>query len=250
VDAASHSKPGWRNLYISGATAALLAAVLFRRNWSAEVFLLREFGVITVGPAVAPVRAAGWFELLGTHPILGLVMLDFLDVVNYALVGVLLLALYGALRRLNRGAMLAALAAGLVGVGLSFASNQAFGMLTLSTQHAAAATAAERALFQAAGEALLAQSNPATAQMSQGVASSFFLVTSASLIASVVMLRSDHFGGATAWVGIVAHAILLGRFVTIPLPLAYSAIPPSLAAPLLIVWNVMVAIRLIRLARA
>jgi hypothetical protein len=145
--------------------------------------------------------------------------------------------------------MLGALATGLTGVALCFASNHAFGMLTLSGQYAGTTTEAERSLYLAAGEALLALSNPGTAQMSFGVASSFLLVTVASLTASLVMLHSGAFSGATAWVGIVAHVILLGRFVTIPLDPAYSAIPPSLSAPLLIAWNVMIAIRLIRLVR-
>lgn len=249
MDLGKRARAGHRGLYIAGAAAALLAAVVFRRNWSAEVHLLREFGLLTAGPAQAPGRASAWYALLQSRPILGLVMLDFVDVINYALVGLVLLALHAALRRVSRPAMTTALAVGLVGVAVSFGANHALDILTLSSKHAAATTAADRTAFLIAGEALLALDNPGTPAMSSAVAIAFFLVTVASLIASVAMLRSTVFARSTAWVGIVAHLILLGRFLAIPLPPAYAAIPPSLSAPLLIAWNIMIAKRLIRLAR-
>ena len=53
------------------------------------------------------------------------------------------LALYGALRHVNRGVMVMAMACTLIGVGVYLASNQAFAMLSLSRQHAAAVTEAQ-----------------------------------------------------------------------------------------------------------
>ena len=47
----------------------------------------------------------------------------------------MLLALYGALQRANKGAMLLALTSGLSGTVIYLVTNQAFGMLALSTSY-------------------------------------------------------------------------------------------------------------------
>jgi hypothetical protein len=87
-------------------------------------------------------------------------LLNVFDMVNYALVGLMFLALYGALRRANQSAMVVATASGLVGIAVTFASNQAFSMLSLSNQYAAATTEGQRSMLLAAGEGLLAINNP------------------------------------------------------------------------------------------
>lgn len=108
--------------YRIGAVAALLAALLFRRNFGAEVSL---FG----GVEAIPTTAAGWYALLQTNPFVGLSFLAVFDLVNYALVGVILLALGAALWQANKSMAAIALASGLVGVTLNLASNIPMTML-------------------------------------------------------------------------------------------------------------------------
>jgi hypothetical protein len=69
-----------------GGAAALIAAVIFRRNLDAEFMLLRGNGVITMGPAAPPSTVIGWFTLLQNNTLLRLTLLNLFDIVNYALV--------------------------------------------------------------------------------------------------------------------------------------------------------------------
>jgi hypothetical protein len=230
----------WKTLYVIAGVAALLAVVIFRRHFGAEIGLLMDMNIISMEP---PVSAFDWFTLLQANPFLGLLMLDLFDIVNYLLVTLIFLALYGALRRANKIAMTVATAFALVGVAVYLASNQAFAMLVLSDQYAAASTDAIQAQFLAAGEALLATHNPA------GVNLGLFLVALAGLIASVVMLHSRVFSKATAILGIVANSLVLTFYVALPLAPEISPLFPAASAPFRLLWYVLIALRLFRLSR-
>jgi len=202
--------------------------------------LLMDMGIIDIEP---PRSAFDWFTLLQDNQFLGLILLDLFDLVNYVLVGLIFLALYGALRRANKVAMPVAMACELVGVAVYLASNQAFAMLALSDQYAAASTDAVRAKFLAAGEALLAIHNPA------GIHLSLLLVALAGLIVSVVMLRSRVFGRATATLGVVANSLVLTYFVALPLAPAIAFLFPAASAPFRLLWYILIAWRLFQLGR-
>ncbi len=120
------------------------------------------------------------------------------------------LALYVALQRVDRGLALIALTLALLGIAVFFATNNPFSMLSLSNQHAAAATDAERTYLLAAGQAILANTNQrAVGGFNMGL----FLVSVAGLILSTVMLRSNAFGRPTAVVGILANALSLADYL-------------------------------------
>ena len=137
----------WKGLFRVGGIAALMAGLVFRRNLGAELTLLKESGLITAGPTTPPATVLAWFMLLQSDPLVGLTWLNVFDLVNYALVGVMFLALFAALRRVNRSAMASATALGLIGIAIYFASNQALALLSLSDQYAAATTAAQRSML-------------------------------------------------------------------------------------------------------
>lgn len=241
----------WQVVYKIGAAAALLAVLFFRRNFGTELITFQGFGIIDV-PATHPNIASGFITLLQGDPLLGLALLDLVDLINYALVGLIFLALYGTLRRSNSSAMAFATSFGLVGIAVYFASNQAFSMLSLSHQYATATTDAQRSLLLAAGEALLAIHNPGSIRQGTGIYTSLFLVLLAGLIISIVMLRSDVFGKATAWAGILANSFGLGHFIAMlvaPATPEILAIPSVISAPFRIAWYVLIALRLIRLGR-
>ena len=195
----------WKGLYRVGGVAILIAVVVFRRNFGAEMMGFRGFGIFDV-PATAPSSAIAWFALLQNHRFVGLALLDGVDIVNYALVGLMFLALYGALKRTDTGAVTVATAFGLAGMAVYFASNQALAMLSLSDQHAAAATETQKSIFVAAGQALLANTNQRTVG---GFNVGLFLVSIAGWIVSASMLRSKSFSRSTAYVGIAANVLSL-----------------------------------------
>jgi hypothetical protein len=183
-----------------------------------------------------PNTVLGYFTLFHKNGILGLLSLDLLYIVDNALVIPLYLALYAALRKDSPSFMAIALAFGLVGIATYFASNAAFEMLSLSSQYAAATTTVQRVQFLAAGQAMLA--------IYQGTAFNVYYILGAiaTLIISMVMLRSSNFGKVTAYAGIAAGALMLipSTAGTIGLYFAFCSLVPTA------IWLILIARRLFR----
>jgi len=236
----------WKWLCRLGGIAALLAVFVFRRNLGAELMGFRGFGLFTV-PEVMPVRAGDWYALLQSNTFVGLALFEVFDLVEYALLGLIFLALCVSLWRANRSVTLVATACGLVGITVYVASNQALAMFSLSESYAAATTDAQRATFLAAGEALLATNNPGTLHQGAGIYASLLLVLVAGLLMSAVMLRSGIFSKGTAVTGILANGFGLGYFIVLALAPTMLALPFVLSAPFRMVWYLLIAIRLFRL---
>ena len=233
----------YRGLYKAGAAAALLAALVFRRNLDAEWMLLRGNGMINAGSSTPPTNVIDWFTLLQNNKLLGLTLLNLFDLVNYALVGLLFLALLAALRRASQPWIVLAAALGFVGVIEYFTTNQAFTMLTLSNQYAAAPTEAQRAILLAAGQAILAIHGNAI-YLGSGIYLSFLLVSVAGLIISTVMLRSSIFSKGIAYIGILANGFGLGYYIVLPFAPGLVFIPLCISAIFLLLWYLRVGCRL------
>jgi hypothetical protein len=245
VSRAGPSDAGWVSLYRAGGVAALVAGILFRRNLAAEIGLFVQHE--------PPVTAGDWFNLLQSNRLLGLAYLNVFDLVNYALVALIFLALYAALRRASKSYMAIAALLGFLGIAVYFASNPALSMLSLSEQYTAATTGAQRTTLRGAGEALLALgrftapgSHPGT-----GGYVSLLLVAMAGTIASVVMLRADLFHRATAYVGILAGALDIAYCLAFAfVPNADSELLALLFIPaaglLWMLWHIMVGWKLLR----
>ncbi|MGA2240257.1 MAG: hypothetical protein ABSG74_13705 [Candidatus Bathyarchaeia archaeon] len=215
----------WKSLYRVGGTAALIMAV----------FIPIQIIILVAWPL--PSTVIGWFTLFQNNRLLGLLDMDLLLIVDQVLVALVLLALYIALRRASQSWMAIALMAGLLGIAAYFASAAAFEMLSLSDQYAAATTDAQRSLFLAAGQAMLATY--------QGTAFDvgYVLEGVALLIVAVVMLRSTFFSKRTAYVG-----ILMGVMSLVPPTAGTIGLLFSLGslAPLEI-WDILIARRLFQL---
>lgn len=240
----------WKNLYKIGGVAALLATFVFRRNLAAELALLASLGVIR-GVPVQPLNSAvDWLNLFQENRLVGLTLMNSFDLVEYALLGLVILALYGALRQAHRSAMLVATACGLMGITVYFASNQAFAMLALSQRYAAATSDWQRSTYLAAGEALLAINSPDSLYQGTGTYVSLFLVLLAGLIVSIVMWKSAVFSRPTALVGMLANGIGLCYFITLILVPAIYWIPHPISAPFRVIWYFLIALRLFRLGKA
>ena len=107
-----------------------------------------------------------------------------------------------------------------------------------------------RAIFQAAGEALLAMDGSGAVYSGLGYLASLFFALLGGLIISVVMLRSSRFSSATGIVGIIANGLGLLIFPTMILAPTILWLPPSLSAPFRLAWYVLIAYHLIKLANS
>jgi len=217
----------WKSLYRVGATAAVIMVVVF--------FPIQ---IIAFAMAPLPTTTIGWFTLLQNNRLLGLLDLDILYVADQALLIPIFLALYVALRRANKAYMALATILGIIGTTVYLATNNAFSMLYLSDQYAAATTDAQRSLFLAAGEAILA--------VSQGTGWYLFNILGAvaPLIVSAVMLRSNIFSKITAYLGILGNALGLAFFVP-----AVGIFFLLISAFVLQIWLILIARRLYQLSK-
>jgi hypothetical protein len=166
----------------------------------------------------------------------GLMSLDFLYLLANVFAIPFFLVLYVTLKEVDGSWALVALTLGLIGLVCLVPSRPIPEMFILSDQHAAASTDAERAIYQAAGEATLA--------LFHGMAyhAHYVLGSASLLISSFLMLRSDTFSMATAWVGIVTNIVVFGFYV--PQVGVYISLLSVLGY---LIWYIMIAPGLIQL---
>ena len=224
----SHAKPDtdWKPLYRAGGIAALITAVL----------IPLQIIVFIVWPPPLEGTASEWFTLFQENWLRGLLSLDLLLIVDYVLLVPIVLTLYVALRRASESLMAVATALYFVAIAAYFASNTAFEMLSLSDQYAAATTDTQRAMYLAAGQAMLATFEGTAFQVS------YVLASVAGIIIGAVMLRSEIFSRLAAYALILGDVIGLGLYIpTIGIVLSVISVP------VLWVWYVLIARRLIQL---
>ena len=186
----------WRRIYQLGAVAAI-GAVL--------VGVLEIVITFLPGGNVPLETVQEWFQFFQQNWFLGLRNLGLLNIFLDVLAVLIFFALY-AVHRQNRCHPYAALVVIIffLGVGVFLATNRAFPMLALSNQYAAAASDAQRATLEAAGQAMLSVGQSHT----PGTFLGFFLMEFAGMAISLVMLRSGIFSKATAYTGILGFGLL------------------------------------------
>jgi len=227
----------WKSLYKFGGAAALIVAALF------------PIQIIVMIAYPLPSTVIGYFTLFQSNRLIGLIDLYLLEIPAYILFVPMFLALYAALRRTNESCMALATTLAIIGIAVFLATNNPFSMLSLSDQYAAATTDAQRSLFLAAGQAMLANTNQRAVE---GFNMGLLLVSVAGLIVSAVMLRSNIFSKVTAYVGILANALSLAeyfRLVFVPeavLLLLFLALASCL---FLLIWYILIARRLFQIGR-
>ncbi|MFC1619715.1 hypothetical protein ACFL45_07195 [Candidatus Neomarinimicrobiota bacterium] len=215
----------WKSLYRIGAVAALIVVAMIP---------VQSFLFIAYPP---PETVLGYFTLFQDNWLLGLLAFDLLYLIDNTLLILLFLALYAALRRTSQSLMAIALTISLVGIATYYSSNPGFEMLSLSSQYAAATTNAQRALFLAAGQGMLASYT--------GTAYDVYYVLNAAalLLIAMVMLRSRIFSKATAYIGLLAGGLMI-------IPASAGIIGMAFAFASLLPWaifSVLIALRLFRL---
>ncbi|MEJ2549083.1 MAG: DUF4386 family protein [Anaerolineales bacterium] len=217
----------WKSLYkIAGISVLLMISIV-----------PIQIAIFSIVPP--PSTALGWFELFQDNALLGLLSFEVLFIVYGALAIPLSLALYAALRRTDPALMALYLALTIAGSAALFSARPALEMLHLSHQFAAATTEAQRVMYLSAGEGLLAIFHGTSYMVS------YLLGSITGLILSIVMLRSQIFSRATAYVRIVSSVFDLGLFL--PVVGMYVS---AFSAVLLFVWNIMIARRIFQLGKS
>ena len=232
------SNPNWDTIYKLGAWAAI-GAVL--------VGIVEILITFLPGGNSTQETVLDWFQLFQESPFMGLRNLGLLNIFLNILAIFTYLALYAAHRK-TAYKPLAALAAliSFVGIAVFFATNRAFAMLDLSQQYAAAASDLQRTILEAAGQANLTVG----ASHSPGTFLAFFLVESAGVLISYVMLRGEVFPKAAAYAGMLGFSILLlfEFLVSFFSGLSQAAMLLSIVGGLLsMVWYILIARRLFQL---
>lgn len=226
------SETSWKSLYQTGAIAALTAALLFRRNFGAEMSLF-------IGIEALPTSTMDWFSLLQTKPFVGLSFLAVFDLANYFLVGIVFLALAVWLWPVNKSLAALALTSGLVGVTINFASNISLSMFALSQRYAATTTAVQRADLLMAGQAILAGNDPLSSIPGTGALVSLLLVALSGLIFSVQLMPIHR---TTAIFGLLASGSDLTYCLVFPLtPLAPVYLFLAAAGLFWMLWHLLIA---------
>ena len=187
----------WSRIYQIGGMAAI-GAVL--------VGVLEIVITFLPGGNVPRETVLDWFKLFQENGFMGLRNLGLLNIMLNVLAILIFFALYAAHRQSQERpyAALAALVA-LLGIGVFYATNRAFPMLALSHQYATATTEAQRAVIEAAGQAMLSVGKSHT----PGTFLGFFLIEAAGVMMSVVMLRGKIFGKVSAYAGMFGFGMLL-----------------------------------------
>ena len=229
----------WKSLYRLGGLAALGTALVG----------LVEIGITFLPGGNTPHETVfDWFRLFQGNWFMGLRDLGLLNILFCALGLPIFFALYGAHRK--TGQILAALGmiVSFIGVAVFYATNRAFAMLDISNQYALATTEAQRAIFAAAGQAMLSVGQSHT----PGTFIAFFLSEFASLLISVVMLRDKLFIKANAYVGFLCFTFLLIFEVCtsfVPALQGAAMILAMLGGILSLVWEILVALKLFHLGQ-
>jgi hypothetical protein len=235
----SHEK----NLYLIGALAALIAVLVM----VSEILITFLPGGGARGQATETVL--DWFALFQNNPLMGLRNLGLVNMIGASLSIPVFFALYIAHRKADKVYGTLALIIFIIGATVYLANNRAFPMLSLSGKYADATTDAQRTLFVAAGEAMLAQAESHT----PGTFVGFFFTEMSSIAIAIVMLRNRLFSKTAAYAGIVGFGLLfifeiLASFVPAWFSVAMIfAVVGGLAS---ITWYGMIARGLFKLASA
>jgi len=193
----NHADQNWKCIYKIGGVAAISAVL---------VGIVESLITFLPGGDAPHETVLEWFTLFQEYWFMGLRNMGLMNILLNTLAVLAYMAIYGALRRNKQGPFAALVTViSFIGIGVFYATNRAFPMLALSKQYAAATTDAQRAMLEAAGQAMISVG----ASHSAGTFLAFFLVETAGILISIVMLRSGVFSKVNAWAGIIGFSILL-----------------------------------------
>jgi len=232
----------WKGMFRIGGYSALIITAFFLIDM-----------IVLVAFAPYPETAGGWFDLLHNNRIVGLLSLDIFVLAGFPLCYPMFLALYGALKPVNKIPVALATVFAFAGLAIVISTDKTYAMLSLSDQFAAARTDAHKSLLLAAGETILATGAGTGPNMAG------FFLEGAALAISFFMLRSGLFGKFTSYMGIIGHGLDFTRIVInlVFVPLTGLALLSTIGIILLaiggtlqLIWYALTGRRLLQLGRS
>jgi hypothetical protein len=187
----------WKGLYRIGGAAALVA---LSANLLDVILGFGETDIIVNGTKTA----LEWFALFREDWFKGLYVLGFLNIIYMASMVPVYFAIFTVHHRSYGVYAGLAMVVYFIGMAIYISNSAAIPMFVLSGRYAAAGTDTQRALFAAAGEAVLARGEDFT----PGSFTGLIFGGIAAIGMSFVMLRGGIFGKATAWIGIIGFTFL------------------------------------------
>lgn len=220
----SLGESAWSPLYRLGAFSAIAMLVLIPVQ--VAVFILWPL----------PNTVEAWFSRFNENAVVGLLNMDLLLIVDWALTVLVFLALVALARAVHPAWLVIATTFELLAAAAYFTSTGAFEMLALSSRYAVSASDTERIVLLAAGETVLG------AWQGTGFVIAAVLSAIALLILSGVLLRSGVLGRAIPLLGIAmgVTAIVPPNAGTVGLVFSLAYLLPFVA------WLVLVARALFR----
>jgi hypothetical protein len=192
--------PRWRDLYKLAGIAAVVS----------EIVIILGFVTYFIWPyAPGTESTENIFINLQNNTLGALISLDLFLLIGNLFSILLFLALYLSLKQVSESFALIALAVGLIAVVFLIPARPLIELYTLSKSYMAATTEAAKSQYLAAGEAVLASFD--------GIG--WFLNTLLGgfslLISSILMLRSNIYSKATAYVGIISNVAVCSFFIPV-----------------------------------
>jgi len=233
-----------------GGIAGILASVLFRKNWSAEFSaIFSHIPGLEFIPAEIPINSIDWFELINNHPFIGLVYLDFFNIVNYVLVAFVLIALFVILPKNNKKLALFALIVGISSIILYIIINNTFTMINLTNQYVSATTDSSKLEIALEAEKILLRYNPGLYKQGYLLYISQFGFALSGEIYAILVLKNFNLKKWIKICGIISHGSLLIYFIPLIFVPDFAFIFIPLASPFLLIWYFCVGKYLIRKAK-
>jgi hypothetical protein len=224
----------WKTLCRIGGTVPLITM---------SFYLIEMFAII-FGKEPFPTVTEEWFLLFQQNRILGFLYINALDTLSIAILGVMFLALYVVLRKVNEPIMLIAAFFALIGIPIFIVPRVVLlSTVSLSDQYTAATSETQRTALLAVGD-MLTSLGIATPQTL-----GFFFIAIAGLLISIVMLSSDIFTKVTAYTGIAAGVFTVVGDIAGIFSLSFADILMPVNGLLSLGWWVMVSVGLFRLAK-
>ncbi|HET9569816.1 MAG TPA: hypothetical protein VFP20_00180 [Bacteroidales bacterium] len=231
----------WKSIYFLGGITTIIVLI--------GVFLDVAMGSASGGNLTElPQTAVDRFNQFHESAFLGLYNLDLLNAINQMILVPAFFALYAAHRDVSKGYGLLSLIIFLFGSMLMVANNTALPMLELSHKYFATTIEAQKGLYAAAGESMLAMG----AHGSLGAFLGFFIPNIANLIMAFVMLQGGIFSKLNAWFGILGSIFMLLYVILVNFVPGVERMATVFAMPgglLLMVWMILFALRLFKLSR-
>jgi hypothetical protein len=225
----------WKNIYMIGGIAGIVALICILTDVLTAI--------ISGGDgAPLPQTAADRFIQFRDNKLFGLYGLDLLNVSLQILIIPFWYALYAVHRFSAKSYALLALIIFLFGSVVLVSDNAALPMLELSKKYNLAPNEEQKALYSAAGEALLARGAHGSAGMFLG----FLIPNIAGLIMSAVMLKAGIFTRTVSWIGIMGYFFMILYVISVTFVPGVDKMATAFAMPgglLLLAWILLITMK-------